>query len=55
MDLKSINFKSKSKSKSKFPNTTLSNNMRGGGFTDNPSFNKNIMIKITLYKTDSKT
>ena len=51
LDLKSINFKSKSK----FPNTTLSNNMRGGGFTDNPSFNKNIMIKITLYKTDSKT
>ena len=29
LDLKSINFKSKSKSKSKFPNTTLSN-MEGG-------------------------
>ena len=52
LDLKSINFKSKFKSKSKFPNTTLSNMKGGGGaFTDNPSFNKNIMIKITLYKT----
>ena len=32
LDLKSINFKSKSESKSKFPNITLINNMKRGGW-----------------------